>query len=291
MGFFDLFKKKTSEAPESQPEPERLENYPEMLMVKLLFEEKPRLNAESILEEAKKYFDHIDNGTDSGDAKALLFGFPDIRVELADANIPAQCSVLIPNDNDPELELPTVAFQQNWHWPEANEAAKKCRYEVLVTDMMSRTLEYKQRLNLFMNFLVAVTKATNPDVVYAVHGQKLIKPTELIANWDSEEKLLLDGIFNVRLYNVSDSAQRDLLMDTVGLHSIGLPDFQIRFSDFQENEIARLLWNYAYYIYENGDLIENGNTLEGTISGSKWKCERLISSLQPERMIINVQPV
>lgn len=283
MGLFDRLKKKAQPTPESAPE--RLENYPELLTAKLLFIDKPSLDAEKIMDAAKNFFVNIENPSKD---KALIFSFPDIQVELADAKIPAQCIVAIPDENYPDIEIPDVGFQQNWHWQEANDIAKNCKYELFVADLMTRTLEYKQRLNLFMNFLVAVTKATNPEVIYSVYGQKLIKPIDLTNIWDKEEKQLLYGICNVRLYNLTDV--NELLMDTVGLNSIGLPDFQIRFKEYEVNEIANLLWNYAYYIYEQGDVIENGNTLEGIISGSKWKCEKQVSLLDPGRVVINVQP-
>jgi hypothetical protein len=283
MGLFDRFKKRTEYSVKTAPE--RLENFPEMLTVKLLFVDKPNLDADKILSEVKKYFAHVENPVRD---KALLFSFPDFQIELAGAKMPAQCLVAIPGENDPEIEIPAIAFQQNWHWPEANDTAKTCKYELLVTDLMTRTLAYKQRLVLFMNFLVAVTKATNPDVIYSVYGQKLIKPIDLTNIWDKEEKQLLYGICNVRLYNLTDV--NELLMDTIGLNSIGLPDFQIKFKGYETNEIADLLWNYAYYIYEQGDVIENGNTLEGITIGSKWKCERQTSLLDHERIVINVQP-
>lgn len=283
MALFDRFKKKTVST--DKMELERLENFPEMLTVKLLFVDKPNLDADKILKEIKEYFDNVENPSKD---KALIFSFPDFQVQLAEAKIPAQCLVAIPDEKYPHIEIPDVAFQQNWHWQEANDAAKACKYELLVTDLMTRTLEYKKRLSLFMNFLVAVTKATNPEVIYSVYGQKLIKPNDLFDIWDKDEKQLLYGICNVRLYNLTDI--NELLMDTVGLNSIGLPDFQIRFKDYEANEIANLLWNYAYYIYEQGDVIENGNTLEGIVSGSKWKCERQASLLDHERIVINVQP-
>jgi len=293
MKLFDIFKKKAGEQKEEfTNNPGRLQNFPEMLVVKLLFIDKPNLNVDDISKELGQYFD-IFNTNKVDDKKpnnALIFTFPDVKVELADVTIPAQCIVAIPDDKFPLLEIPEVAFQQNWHWAEANDITKKCRYELMVTDLMTRTLEYKQRLNLYTRFLTAVAKATNPDVVYSVYGQKLVNPAQIIENVDSKEPELLHSIFNVRLYNITDTGNRDLLMDTVGLHSIGLPDFQIRFSNFETNVIANLLWNYAYYIFENGDIIENGNTLEGIESGSRWKCERIISPLHPERMVINVQP-
>jgi hypothetical protein len=287
MGIFDIFKKKEEIVQPAEPEADHLENYPEMLSAKLLFINKPDISAEAILDEAKLYFQNIVS-PDKGEA--LLFSFPDIRIELADANIPAQCLAAVPDEKHPGIDLPETALQQNWHWSEANELVKDCKYELLVTDFMTRTLEYKQRVNLFMNFLVAVIKATAPNVVYSAPGQKLIDPAKLTSIWDGEEKQELYGICNVRLYNIGDTPGKEMLMDTVGLSNIGLPDFQIRYSNFNTNEIANLLWNYAYYIYQYGDVIKNGNTMEGTIAGSKWRCERVISPLQPERMVINVQP-
>jgi hypothetical protein len=284
MGLFSIFKKKpVPSTNEPVAESQRLENFPELLMFKLLFIDKPGLDFNKILTEAKRYFTNIQGSENEG---SFLFSFPDLKIELADAIINAQ-GVIAQNEN---VSLPEFAFQQNWNWEEANDVANKCKYEVLVTEMFSRTLGYKQRVNWFMNFLVAVTKATKPDAVYSFHGQKIIKPVELVSNWDNAEKQVLYSICNVRLYNISDSAEGELLMDTVGLHSLGLPDFQMRFAGFEANEIAGLLWNYAYYIYDHGDVIENGNTLEGTIAGTKWKCERMVSSLHPARVIINIKP-
>lgn len=281
MGLFDRFKKK-----DKIEEPvERLENFPEMLNAKLLFFDKPNLNTDRILSELKLYFTNVDNPSND---KALLYFFPDIKIELKDATISAQCTIFVPDDTNSKAEIANEAFQQNWHWADANTTAEKCNYEILVSDFMTRTLDYKIRLDLFMNFLVAVTKATNPQVVYSISSQKLIEPSSLIKSWDGQEKEILFGIINVRLFNISNSDTKELLMDTVGLSLLGLPDFQLRFPDLNESEVAGLLWNYAYYIFEQGDVIESGNTLLGLEPNSKWRCERQISLASPQRVVINV---
>lgn len=282
MGLFDRFKKK-----EKIEKPvERLENFPEILNAKLLFFDKPNLNTEKILSELKLYFANVDNPSND---KALLYFFPDIKIELKDTTISAQCTIFIPGETNPEAEISEEAFQQNWHWAEANETAKKCEYEILVSDFMTRTLDYKKRLDLFMNFLVAVTKATNPQVIYSITSQKLIDPISLIKSWDGQEKEILFEIANVRLFNISNSDTKEILMDTVGLSYLGLPDFQIRFDNLNESEVAGLLWNYAYYIFEQGDVIESGNTLLGLEPNTKWRCERQLSLATPERVVINVE--
>ncbi len=282
MKLFNFLKSKPANTEE-----ERLENYPEMLNCKLLFINQPKVDADKILEELKKSFDTVENISQD---KSFIFQFPEFKIELEDATLPAQCLIAVPDDNKFDVEIPDVAFQQNWHWSEANEIVEKCNYEILITDFMSRNLPYKERVNLYMTFLTAVTKATQPNAIYSFHGEKIVDPAQLIENWESGQKPILDVLCNVRLYNISDSENNELIMDSVGLHSFGLPDFQIKFSEFEANDIANLLWNYVYYVFEYGDIIENGNTLEGIESGSKWKCEREIATLSPERVVINVLP-
>lgn len=284
MGLFDRFKKK-EDKPESG---ERLENVPEMLNVRLLFVEKPTIDPQLVLAELRKYYPSVEHPQDG---KSLLFFFPEIEVQFTDGAVAAQCAIFLPDDKNENAEIKEEAFQQNWHWPEAEVVARNCHYEVLLTDFMTRTLDYKVRFDLFMNFVAAVAKATQPQVVYAVTTQKLLAPASLIEDWDSREKEDLSALVNVRLYNVSNGEAGETIMDTVGLHQAGLPDFQIRFTDYNPSEIGGLLWNYAYYLFENGDVIENGNTLAGLGNDAKWICDRQISLIGPERVVLDVEPV
>ena len=289
MSLFNIFKKKNNIENNGQvTEKDYVGNFSELLTAKLLFFEKPNFDINQVLAEVKKYNLKVEH---SASENTFLFSFPDHPVQLADATIPAQCTIMIADPGKTQVELPDAAFQQNWHWPEANQTANNCTYEILVTDLMSRTLPYKERLNLFMNFLVATIKATQPAAVYCAPGQKILNPADIVRIWDTDKIQILNAICNVRLYNAGNDPQtKDLLMDTIGLHTIGLPDFQIRFSAFDENEIANLLWTYAYYAYEFGDIIIDGNTLEGLKPGSKWRCEKQISLVAPERIVINITP-
>jgi hypothetical protein len=285
MGFFDRFKKEEKNEPEERLE---LESVPEMLNVKLLFTEKPVIDSQVVLADLRKYYPSVDHPQES---KSLLFFFPEIEVQFIEGTVAAQCAIFLPDDKSENAEIKEEAFQQNWHWKEAAVVAHSCHYEVLLTDFMTRTLDYKVRFKLFMDFVVAVTKATKPQVVYAVTTQKLLKSETLVENWDGRENEELSALVNIRLYNISNGKAGETLMDTVGLHQFGLPDFQIRFIDYNPSEIGGLLWSYAYYIFENGDVIENGNTLAGLGNGSKWVCDRQISMVGPERVVLDVQPV
>lgn len=284
MGLFDLFKKQPSTGNSTSL---TRTNSPELLSFRFLFANPVNLDVDKILAEAQQYIKQIDlSKRDS----PLLFSFPDFTLEAAEATLTAQCTIIEAETKSKKVELPEVAFQQNWHWLEASDMAKKCTHEILVSDLMSKTLSYKRRLHLYMCFYVAVCKATNPKAIYSLSAQKLINPADLISMWENTDNRILEAICNVRLFNIEGSNTGEIIMDTVGLHTIGLPDLQIRFSKLEANAIANLLWTYAYYIYENGDVIENGNTLEGIESGSKWVCEKQISLVAPERVVINIKP-
>jgi hypothetical protein len=271
MGLFDIFKKQA-------PSPAPVSNAPEMLSCKLLFKAQPVIDNLLILAELQKTYPTVENMGE------LLFAFPEVPVVLSDATIPAQCSIMVLAD---ALNVPQDALQQNWHWPEATAAVGECRYEVLVTDLMTRTLDYKTRHRLFMAFLAAVIRVTQPAVVYSLPAQKLIAPDLLLTSWGAQQSAL-DILINVRLYNVSDSPEQEMLMDTVGLHTFGLPDLQIRFSNEDPSAIGTLLWNYAYYIFDKGNVIQDGNTIMGPTEGSKLTCHHTTSLLPPVRQVINI---
>lgn len=283
MGIFDFLKKKSQ-----HPEPEEQDvNFPQMLTAKLLFTEAPVFDKQIILTELRKYFQSVDSPGLNG---PMLFFFPDIKVAFTDGEVAAQCTIFFPDKDKTGVEIPEEAFQQNWHWEEAAETAARCRYEVLLSDFMTRQLDYQSRLELFMKFLVAATKATEPQAIYSIGAQKLMAPDDLLDSWDPEDRRTLHSLVNVRLFNVSNGSEGETVMDTIGMHQLGLPDFQIRFTDMDPSAVGALLWSYVYYTYEKGDVIIDGSTIQGLEQGSKWKCERQESLVAPDRLVLALQP-
>jgi hypothetical protein len=284
MGFFDFGKKKKANAVPEEP----LRNYPQLLTAKLLFAAKPTIDKGIIINELASAYPGV-RGPDT--ESVALFSFPSIKVEFEEGSMPAQCTIMQPNAGSENAEVAPEALQQNWHWAEAAENVSACNYEVLVSDFMSRTLDYKLRLQLFMDFLTAATRVLQPQVVYPVAAQKLMAADDLMEAWTDPDQRALHGLVNVRLFNISNGTTGEILMDTVGLHQLGLPDFQIRFAGLDEGAVGQALWNYAYYVYEHGDIIADGNTIQGPTPQSKWQCERQIAAVAPERVVIHLQPL
>lgn len=108
----------------------------------------------------------------------INFSFRHLLFDSAKLN--GQCLISSPEDMVKPVDLPEEAFQQNWDWNAANDTAEKCKHRFIVSDMLTRTMDYKRRLELFMKVLVAVTKATNPVAIDSLPSMKIVNPASLI---------------------------------------------------------------------------------------------------------------
>jgi hypothetical protein len=69
-----------------------------------------------------------------------------------------------------------------------------------------------------------------------------------------------------------------------------LPDVQCHFHNLNPSEVAKALYNICNYILENGDVIQDGNTVQGINLSDKWYCQHATSILEPKRVIIDINP-
>lgn len=63
-----------------------------------------------------------------------------------------------------------------------------------------------------------------------------------------------------------------------------------RRSSQQNIEVSRVLHNTAYYVFENGDTIEDGHTVAGHTRWSKWRCQHELALAEPRREVIDLNP-
>jgi hypothetical protein len=156
--------------------------------------------------------------------------------------------------------------------------------------MTAQGLEYKTRLVLFHNVLEAVLTVAPCEVIHWVPSQQMINPSVYLAmRQKGEFHTLLCGI-NVRLYLVTNGEENEKLMDTMGLGTLGLPDLQCHFKGLEPRDVAGVLYDTAYYLFDNGDVIETGHTLKGIQDVDKWKCQREYSMINPKRDVLDINP-
>ncbi|TKJ92045.1 hypothetical protein PaeCFBP13512_06965 [Paenibacillus sp. CFBP13512] len=208
-------------------------------------------------------------------------------VHYEDGDLPAQ-TVLMPSEMEPQAELYTTALQQSWHWQEASEVLQACDYELMLTDMMARGLPHQQRLQLFNQVLRAILEVAPCDAIYWRSSDKLMEPAAFLAALQEGQDLY--GALNIRLYNIqSEQERQEMVMDSCGLAALGVPDVQCHFYDMNPNEVAGFLMDISHYLYEQGDIITDGETI-GQDEEQRWTCEHQFSLIAPRRVVIDLNP-
>ncbi len=283
MALFNWGKKKNIDEEKTM-----IANEMHILTVKLLFENEPVWQDAILEQELVRYFplfSSTDISGKDGDRSRQYF-FRNYMVHYKEGDLPAQGTIFKPEKPFSQDTL-THAYRQAWHWHTAQEVAGKCTYDLMVTDLMSMLLSHRDRVAYFQKFLSAVVRIMKPQALYFTSSDKLVDPQEYLRQIDEHGFGNLYALLNVRLYTITGGG---MLMDSIGMHALGLPDFQIRFSDKDPGQIAGLLYSYAQYIYDFGSVIENGNTVEGIEQGSRWPCVYSNAAVDPKRFVIDVKP-
>ena len=97
------------------------------------------------------------------------------------------------------------------------------------------------------------------------------------------------GFVNVRFYNL-EGTDGDRVMDTLGLGALGLTDLQLHYRELAPGEVAAELYNIAVYLLENGDVIEDGHTVQGFTPEDRWRCRHEMSLMPPRRPVLDINP-
>jgi len=217
----------------------------------------------------------------------LHFFHLNYMVQYSEGEMPAQTS-LMNMDHRPATDYET-AIQQSWHWREAAQTLDECSYSLMLVDMMASGLEPKARLQLFTGALRAVLEAAPCDAIYFRESDKLVEPKAYLAS--IEEGAALYGAMNVRFYNVegTGSGRTEGLMDSIGLAALGIPDVQCHFYDLDPNEVGDHLANIAYYLFNQGDIIADGETV-GFTEDMRWRCEHQYALAAPHRVVLDLDP-
>ncbi|SDT14814.1 protein of unknown function [Friedmanniella luteola] len=199
---------------------------------------------------------------------------------LADPELPPLVTVVLPGSplGQEGKTLPDVS--QTWAWADAEAAVAPCRSSVLVTEVLAAGRTAAERVTSLGEVVAVLVAHTAPRALHWARSQRVSDPATFGAGD-------LDGVINVRM--VGDARDEDALaMDTLGLHVFDLPDVQCHFRDREPGEIAELLFATAVYLFDTGDVIEDGNTISGTDGEGRYVCYREASLLDPARLVLDV---
>ncbi|NKI23410.1 DUF4261 domain-containing protein [Paenibacillus dendritiformis] len=275
-----------------------------MYVIQLLYKDKPVLDREALYGKMQQYTGEIHCAEDAEEAEetgeslavwesseseaaeageVMHFFHLNHMIEFQQGALPAQTCIM-PSDKPVEEEAFETALQQAWHWPEARAAVAGCRHSLMLTDFFARGLEYKERLKLISGALRALLETAPCEAVYFQASDKIVHPQAYAAAVEAGQRLY--GAMNLRFYNVH--GRDEMIMDTCGLAAIGLPDVQCHFRGLEPNEVASWVGDIAYYLYEHGDIIQDGETVGS--EEIRWHCEHQLALAAPMRHVLDLNP-
>jgi hypothetical protein len=215
------------------------------------------------------------------------FVFPEIRATFTDGEVPMMVIWALP-DGETVSAVPEAAFLHSQDWPEAREVLAGRTFPMIVTDLMGRRVPPAQRLRAWHAVLRAIVEAARPDGIHLVGSGRVIATDAYLARLDADPTGF-GVLLNLRRFTV-DRASGESVFDTLGLSPLGLPDVQVHFLGLDGDAMAQWVWNAAWYLFANGDVIEDGHTVAGVDPEERWPCRHEIGLADPERPVLDVDP-
>jgi hypothetical protein len=187
----------------------------------------------------------------------------------------------------------TRALQQSWHWPEAKNLVPRHQAFVRLRssyifgagpDIKCLPQDYAPypELQFLTEMVRALLKHPHALAYFNPGGEILMGRKELDISLEfSKTHSLppLDAWSNVRLFNFDEAW---LMMDTVGMEQLNLPDHEALFrkSSFEPKHIANFLRNAALYLLNHGEVVKDGNTMDGP-GNCRWQATSFAKGLSP----------
>ncbi len=282
-----LFKKK-----ELKQQLDQKAKFQSMFMMQLLFEKAPiKPKIETIKEALKKKFGEVD--IVSADKALTSFAIKKYTATFKEGRLPPQVLIMDVQAFNGD-EISQLERSQLWNVENGNSVLEECKYVITISDMMASVMDYKERCELLMDWLEA-TLEMFPEckAVWIKTAGNLFMTEQILEHNIPREERFIYFCVNVRFFNIQGT--NDMLVDTLGLYAIGLPDVQYHFHDIEPNDVVNHASNVASYLFDNNVPIENGQTIDGIVNGQlsreiQWKCHYEMSLIQPEREVVDICP-
>ena len=278
MGFFGFGKKKKKDKPGSV-----------FLMRLLMRSEYNMPDKDFTLEIMKKYFGDVDYLCPSD--KTFSFLPKKYTSNLKDGSITPQLIIMECKKTD-NSHIDEITRSQMWDCPESEEILSECKYEVIATDLLAGAMEYKDRADMLMDYMEALMEIYPMCVAIQFETSgKMFTRDQIVNHQIPREWRFIHFAVNVRFFNIEGTD--DMLVDSLGMSTLYLPDVQYHFHGMDPNLVVNHAYNTLIYIFDNNCPIENGETIDGIENGEfsqdvMWKCQYEDSLIQPSREVLDI---
>ena len=212
--------------------------------------------------------------------------------EFKDGKCPVQLMVM-KCDRFKGKGFDAFLMSQMWDCQEDRERIfRECKYQVVATDMLAAALPALERANLDADFLEALAELyPTCEAFYFQNCGKLFLAEDVRSHQiKGSDRFIRFGV-NVRFFNIEGT--EDMLIDTVGMSTLFLPDLQYHFHGMDPNWVVNHAYNVASYILEHDNPIQDGETIDGVADGQmcreiQWKCQYEDALIQPPREVLDI---
>jgi hypothetical protein len=216
------------------------------------------------------------------DATEIL-GLPPEAVPLSDNGREPSDGYLLHSVRLAPEPAPRVAdhdLSQSWRWPDAGAALSQCRYTVSIVQLIGSRRAAADRLAAFRATLNAVVALARPLATWWPASQQALPPGALVAH-------RLTGVVNVRTFRAVDDPAVTVT-DTLGLHTVGLPDLQCQSRQLDLDKLGDLMLQLAEYMFDHGERIGPG--FPGIVAGQRFTVGRAGAAVPPVRPVLDLDP-
>ena len=261
------------------------------LLINLLFKEPVELpDTQRVADVCRKHFGNVE--CREGDDKSVFITALDHMVEFEDGKAPVQFLMTSCMDFDGKT-VDDFTRSQMWDCQESRDRIlEECRYSMLATDFLALGLPSLERANLEMDYLEALAELfPSCEAFFFNDSGKLFEAEEIRSNQIEGADRFIRYAVNVRFFTIQGSD--DMLVDTLGMGTLCLPDLQYHFHDIDPNWIVYHAYNVASYLLSSGNEIESGETIDGIKDGEmdqgiQWKCRYEDALIQPNRPVLDI---
>lgn len=257
-----------------------LENLALNYSVELLFDENPLYENHHLLTAIKKYFNNVEILFDTNNLCSFVLN--DFTSKTEDLEIPVQ--IIVIRENSPiKISKLLNSINQTLDNSYIESDIANCNYSIVISDFMATEINYNDRIYLFNKFLKGLLEVIPCKAIHWSYSQKIVNPIDFQIAINESDFYTLFGIINVRYFKFNEL----LILDTIGLSALGLPDIQCKFNFLDKGLIATILYDLAHKIFTNGDYIKDNTEI--TIMNTKFLCTHQFSVTTPKRVIINLE--
>ncbi len=274
---------------------ERVLDRPQMLIVSLLFKEKPDMAAVADIQAAfEPLVGETENIAEDKPDLAML-AVPKYKAVFKDApqGVPVIANFVAPHEFSSE-KIDEFTRSQFWDVKNGSELLDECRFAVDVFAMTAAALPYKEQAELILAQVGAALKYyPTCDALYVHTSGKLTTPEQFeeCKQYDLSGRFIRLAV-NARFFTINGTD--DMIVDTIGFYTFGGADVQVHFHGLDQNYVVNYVYNLASYQFDNDFPIKDGDTVDSIgADGSmqwepQWKTQYEDALIQPVRAVLDV---